>query len=254
MFLALTRPVPPSIAECELTHLQRVPIDVARATEQHGQYEATLVSLGCRVEHLPAQPALPDSVFVEDTAVVVDECAVIARPGASSRRDETPTVARALGAYRTLFTIEAPGTLDGGDVLQVGRRIYVGLSARTTVDGARQLAAFLQPFGYGVESVVATDCLHLKTAVSALPDGRLLLNPRWIDATAFAGAPWLDVDAAEPFAANVLCVGETILCPAAAVRTRRLLEAEGYHVVAVDASELAKAEAGLTCCSILLRS
>lgn len=234
--------------------MERVPISWSRATEQHHAYEQALVSLGCRVEQLSAQPTLPDSVFVEDTAVVVDECAVIARPGAPSRRDETPTVASALAAYRTLFTIEAPGTLDGGDVLRLGRRIYVGLSGRTNVDGARQLAAFLQPFDYSVESVVPTDCLHLKSAVSALPDGHLLLNPRWIDASAFAGAPWIEVDPAEPFAANVLCVGPSVLCSAAADRTRRLLEAQGYDVTAVDASELAKAEAGVTCCSIIVTS
>lgn len=253
MLIALTRPVPPSIAECELTHLAREPIYWSRATEQHRQYEAALISLGCRVEHLPAQPALPDSVFVEDTAVVVDECAVIARPGAQSRRGETATVAKALGAYRTLSTIEAPGTLDGGDVLRVGRQIFVGLSSRTNADGARQLAAFLTPFGYMVATTAVRECLHLKSAVSALPDGRLLLNPRWADGAAFAGISWLEVDPAEPSAGNVLCVGKTVLCPASAPRTRKLLQAEGYEVVAVDASELAKAEAGLTCCSIVFR-
>jgi dimethylargininase len=252
VLVALTRPVPPSIAECELTHLKREPIYWTRATEQHRQYEAALVSLGCRVEHLPVQPALPDSVFVEDTAVVVGECAVIARPGAKSRRGETATVAKTLGAYRTLSKIVAPGTLDGGDVLQIGRRIYVGLSSRTNTDGARQLAAFLQPFGYTVQTTTVRECLHLKSAVSTLPDGRLLLNPHWIDGAAF-GVPYLEVDAMEPHAANVLCVGKTVVCPATAVRTRKLLQSEGYEVVSVDASELAKAEAGLTCCSIVFR-
>jgi len=252
VLLALTRPVPPSIAECELTHLKREPIYWTRATEQHRQYEAALVSLGCRVEHLPAQPALPDSVFVEDTAVVVDECAVIARPGAPSRRAETATVSKALGDYRKLSRIEAPGTLDGGDVLQLGRRIFVGLSSRTNADGAGQLAAFLQPFEYTVQTTAIRECLHLKSAVSTLPDGRLLLNPRFADGAAF-GAPWLEIDPSEPLAANVLCVGKTVLCSAAAARTRNLLQAEGYEVAAVDASELAKAEAGLTCCSIVFR-
>ena len=253
MLLAITRPVPPSITECELTHLERQPIDWARATEQHHEYECALQSLGCKVERLPVAPSQPDSVFIEDTAFVVDECAVIARPGAVSRRGETSAVADALRPHRRLASIEAPGTLDGGDVVRIGRRIYVGLSSRTNADGIRQLSTILEPLGYRVESVVVRECLHLKTAVSALGDEQLLLNPRMVDGTAFRGAPWIEIDPAEPFAANVICVGDAVLCPANAPGTRRRLETQGYDVVPVDASELAKAEAGLTCCSILLR-
>ena len=245
--------MPPSIAECELTHLQREPIDWALATEQHEQYEAALRSVGCQVVRLPGQPTQPDSVFIEDTAVVVDECAVIARPGAQSRRGETPVVADALESYRRLACIEAPGTLDGGDVLRVGRSIYVGISSRTNVEGARQLAATLEPLGYIVKTVVVDDCLHLKTAASALGDDHLLINPRMVDGTTFSDIPWIAIDAHEPMAANVIWIDGSVLCASSATRTRKVLEAHGYRVVPVDASELAKAEAGLTCCSLLLR-
>lgn len=253
MLQAFTRPVPPTIANCELTHLARAPIDWARAAEQHEQYEAALRAMGCRVERLAGDPSQPDSVFIEDTAVVVDECAVIARPGAISRRDETTTVAEALRAHRDVSSIEAPGTLDGGDVLRVGRRVYVGLSSRTTSEGARQLASLLAPAGYVVATVTVRECLHLKTAVTALSDDRVLLNPRLVDGSALGGVSWIEIDPAEPVAANVVSVDGKILCPASAPRTRRRLEREGFDVLAIDASELAKAEGGLTCCSLLLR-
>ena len=254
MLLALTRPVPPSIAECELTHLERAPIDWERACAQHEAYEDALRALGCRVERLAGQPTQPDSVFIEDTAVVVDECAVIAHPGAASRRGETAIVRDALRQYRGVKFIRAPGTLDGGDVLRIGRRIYVGLSSRTNAEGARQLAAALEPAGYSLETIVMKDCLHLKTAVSALGDDRVLLNPRMVDGAAFAPSPCIDIDPAEPFAANVICVDNRVMCSDSAPRTAQLLEEQGYDVIAVDASELSKAEAGLTCCCLLLRA
>lgn len=252
MRLALTRPVSPSIVRCELTHLKREPIDLSVATRQHDAYEAALETLGCKVQRLPAEPDLPDAVFVEDTAVAVDEAAVLARPGAASRRPETATVAEALRPYRTLHRIEPPGTLDGGDVLSVGRRIYVGLSSRTNADGARQLQAILQPMGYGVDRIAVGACLHLKSAVTALAEDRVLLNPRVVDAAAFEGLDWTPVDPLEPFAANVLAIGRAIICPAGAPRTQERLERLGYRVVPVDVSELAKAEGGVTCCSLIL--
>jgi dimethylargininase len=249
--IAITRPVPRSIVDCELTHLERVPIDWARAVRQHDEYEAMLRSLGCSVRRLAEQPDFPDSVFIEDTAVVLEECAIIARPGAASRRGEVPAVIEALRPYRSLIQIGAPGTLDGGDVLRAGRRLYVGLSSRTNADGARQLADAVRTFGYVVATVSVGDCLHLKTAVSSLPDDRLLLDSRRVDASVFE-ARWIEVDPDEPVGANVLAVGSTIACPADAPRTGERLRSEGYAVVTVDASELAKAEGGLTCCSLLL--
>jgi dimethylargininase len=250
--VALTRAVSPSIARCVLTHVPRRAIDWRRAARQHARYEHALATLGLAVRHLPPEPALPDAVFVEDAAVVLDEVAVIARPGARSRRPEVASVARALETDRRLCRIVAPGTLDGGDVLTVGRRVFVGASARSNAAGRRQLREALEPYGYHVRDVAVTGCLHLKSAVTAVADGTLLIRREWIDARVFRAFELIDVDPAEPFAANALRVGETVILPAAHRRTRRRLEARGLDVRGVDVSELAKAEGGVTCCSLVL--
>jgi dimethylargininase len=251
VLIALTRAVPPSIVRCELTHLAREPIDVARAAAQHEGYEQTLTRLGCVVRHLPSEPELADSVFVEDTAVVLDDVAVIARPGAESRRPETASVAAALAEHRQLVHVRAPGTLDGGDVVCMGQRVYVGLSGRTNADGARQLAELLVPYGYQVSTIDVRGCLHLKSAVTAIGPDTLLLNPECVDAASFRGCDRIEVHPDEPFAANTLRIDETLLCAASAPRTRERLESKGFAVESVDVSELAKAEAGVTCCSLI---
>src|SRR5687767_1712424 len=251
--IVFTRPVPDSITECELTHLVRQPVDVANARRQHAEYESALRNLGCNVRQLPALHDHPDSVFIEDTALVFDECAVITRPGAESRRGETADVAEALRPLRRIYHIEGPGTLDGGDVLRVGGRLYVGASTRSNEDGARQLADALGAHGYSVKRVPMRDCLHLKTAVSTLPDDTVLLDPRCVDADCFDGTRSLEVHPVEPQGANVLVVGDVVIVPASAPRTRDALAAAGYKTMQLDASELAKAEGGLTCCSLLLR-
>lgn len=252
-FLALTRPLPRSISHCELTHLAREPIDYARAVTQHERYEAALERLGCRIERLPAAPDLPDSVFVEDAAVVFDEVAVLTRPGAPSRRREVESVADALRAYRPLSFIEPPGTLDGGDVLVTPRGVFVGVSARTNVEGARQLGSLLDPHGFTVTTVPVTGCLHLKSAVTLASDDTLLVNAGWIDLQHFTAFQVVHVDAAEPSAANVLRIGDRVLCATEHPRTRERLEVRGIATLSVETSELAKAEGGLTCCSLLLR-
>jgi dimethylargininase len=252
MPVALTRAVPRSLASCELTHLERSPIDVDRAAAQHAQYEAELRRLGCRVEHIDAAHELPDSVFVEDAAVVFDEVAVITRPGARSRQAETAAVGEALSKYRPVERLTAPASLDGGDVLRLGRMIYVGISTRTNVEGARQLGNIASRFGYTLRCARIRGCLHLKSAVTALDDRTVICNPEWIDARTFDGYEACVVDAAEPFAANVLSMGGTVICAAAHERTAAALRARGYDVHAVDVSELAKAEAGVTCCSLIV--
>lgn len=249
--VAITRAVSPKIGQCELTHLERQAIDVERARAQHGQYEACLAGLGCELHRLPAEPELPDSVFVEDTAVVLDEVAIITRPGAASRRPETEPVARALEPFRRLAFIGPPGTLDGGDVLCVGGAIYIGLSGRSNQAGVEQVRRLAGPFGYRVVGVPVAGCLHLKSAVTQVAGDTLLINRDWVD-----GRPWrelrlIDVDAAEPYGANALLVGGSIIYPAAYPRTRLRLEAEGIAVQPVDVSELAKAEGAVTCCSLI---
>lgn len=250
--LALTRAVSPSIQECELTHLDREPIDLEAATRQHATYERALASLGCSILAAPPAPELPDAVFVEDTAVVVDEIAIMSRPGATNRRSELGPVADLLSRYRTLRWIEAPGTLDGGDVLRIGRTVLVGLSARTNRAGAEQLRRILEPLGYRVETLAVVGCLHLKTAVTAASEEALLVNPEWVNPAALGGYNVLEIDPREPYAANVLPVGGTVLMPAGQPRTRDRLDAAGFGVLEVEVSELAKAEAGVTCCSIVL--
>jgi dimethylargininase len=252
MLIAFTRPVPPSITACELTHLPREPIDVALASRQHDGYEAALEALGCEVRRIPAEPGLPDSVFVEDTAVVLDEIAVAARPGAPSRRGEVPGVVAALREFRDVLPIDAPGTLEGGDVLRIGSRIYVGRSERTNEEGIRQFRAHVEPLGYAVREVPVSGCLHLKTAVTQVGDRLVLLNPSWVPIDAFSDLERIDVDPAEPFAGNALRIGSSVLFPSELPRTARRLEKRGIELHRVDAGELAKAEGGLTCGSILV--
>jgi dimethylargininase len=251
LLIALTREVSPTLADCQLTHLAREPIDIERARFQHRAYEQALAALGCRVERLPAKPDLPDAVFVEDTAVVVEELAVITRPGATSRRPETDSMAVALAPYRGLAVVAAPGTLDGGDVLRLGHQVFVGRSSRSNDAGAASLRSALEPFGYSVSSVAFDGCLHLKSAATEVASGTLLVNPAWVEPGVFGAKRVVEIDPAEPFAANALRVGAAVLFPTAFPRTRRRLEARGSRVVEVDLSELAKAEGAVTCCSVV---
>lgn len=249
---AITRAPSPNLAACELTHLERTPIDVDRAAAEHEAYEQVLRELGCTVEQLPAEAGLPDSVFVEDTAVVLPELAVVTRPGAASRRPETASVAAVLSRYREIHTIEAPGTLDGGDVLRMDRALRVGRTSRSNSAGIDQLGRILEPFGYSVGSIAVRGCLHLKSAISWLGDNTVLLNPDWIDESRFSGLHVIHVHPDEPHAGNVLRIGATLLCAAAHRRTHERLEKAGFHVRSVDITELARAEAGITCSSLIL--
>jgi len=269
MWIAVTRPVSASLARCELTHLAREPIDVARATAQHAAYEQALRSLGATLVRVSPAPELPDAVFVEDTAVVLDEVAVVTRPGAPSRAAETPAVASVLAAYRTVCSMEAPATLDGGDVLRLGRTLHVGRSShphhthhthhplhtnRTNQAGIDQLERFVAPFGYQVVPVEFTGCLHLKSAVTALADDLLLLNPAWVSASSFPGREAVLVDDREPHGANALRFAGTILYPSHCPRTCDRLVDRDLHVVVTDCSELAKAEGAVTCCSLIFEA
>ncbi len=248
---ALVREVSPRLADCELTHLERRPIDVARARRQHAAYCALLNRLGRAVVALPPAPDLPDAVFVEDAVVVVDDLAVLTRPGAASRRPEVDTVRAAIPALGLrLAEIRAPATLDGGDVLQVGGTVYVGLTARTDAAAHAQLAALLEPLGRRVVSVRVSGALHLKSAVTALPDGSLLAVPGWLDTAALAGREV--VAAAEPAGADVLLTGGHVVVSAAAPRTAEQVAARGFPVSLVQIDEFEKAEAGVTCLSVLV--
>ena len=254
MLIAITRAVSPEINRCELGYQPRQEIDVAKARGQHQEYEACLRELGASVISLPPEPGLPDCMFVEDPAVALDEVAILTRMGAESRRAESDSLAPVLARFRPLLSIKAPGTLEGGDVLRAGKTLFVGQSRRTNPEGIDQLANALQPFGYSVRPVPVGGCLHLKSACCALGDGVILANRAWVDVAAFEGFDIVDVNPEEPGAANVLAIGETVLVPAAHPRTARQLESLGWKVRRIDISELMKAEAGLTCSSILLET
>lgn len=250
---AIVRQPSDALSRCALTFLERQVIDLDRARAQHTAYVAALASVGVAIQVLPAEPDLPDAVFVEDTAVVVDECAVMTRPGIESRRGEVDSVASALAAVRPIQRITAPGTLEGGDVLCVGRTLFVGQTPRTNAEGTRQLAAFLQPHGYDIQPVTPAGCLHLKSAVTYIGDETVLVNPAWVDVDIFSRWQCVPVAPEEPFGANALLVGDEVFVAASAPLTRRKLDALGFHTRTLDTSEFEKAEAALTCLSILVR-
>jgi dimethylargininase len=252
MPIAITRAVSSALVRCELTYLPRVSIDLARARLQHRAYEQVLRDEGYVVEQLAADEDLPDSVFVEDAAIVFDECAVIARPGAESRRPEVPVVASAVARYRPIHIIQPPGTLDGGDVLVVGRAVFVGRSNRTNREAILQMQRILTPLGYSVRDVTVRGCLHLKSAVTNVADGLALFDPEWVDANAFPGVELIAIDPLERGAANALRLAECVVYPAAFPRTGERLARRGLRVRVVEASEIAKAEGAVTCCSLII--
>jgi len=250
--IALLREVSPSLAACELSFLRREPIDVERARAQHAHYAAELTALGCSIEWLAPLGENADAVFVEDTAVVLPEVAVITRPGVASRRGEVESVAASLAGHRPLRRIVAPGSLEGGDVVRIGRNLYVGTSGRSNAAGIEQLRAALAPFGYRVASVAMRDCLHLKSAVTFIPPDMVLVNRAWVDPKVFDARSVIEVDEREPFAANTLTVQGVTLMSAAFPRTEQRLREAGLTTRALDVSELQKAEAALTCMSLML--
>src|SRR5713101_4123865 len=211
MLTAIVREVSPAIARCELTFVERRAIDYAKAVEQHAQYCALLGQLGARVVSLPAEPDLPDSMFVEDAATVLDEIAVILPMGAESRRGEAASLAAALAQLRDIEYIRLPGTGEGGDVLRVGRKLFIGMTRRTNEEGIRQLRAIVTPCGYEVVAVRVSGCLHLKSAVTWIGGNTLLANRAWFDTAPFTGFEWVDVDEREPHAANALAIGGSVI-------------------------------------------
>lgn len=254
MLTAITRAVSPSLTQCELSFIARQPIDLAKAQAQHHAYEKLLSDLGARVVSLPAEPQLPDSMFVEDPALVLDELAVIFPLGAESRRAEAPSIAAALRPFRKLRHVAIPGTVEGGDILRLGRKLFVGLTARSNAEGIKQLAAHVAPHGYSVVGVPVTGCLHLKSAVTALDEHTLLANRGWFDTSFFPEYNWVEVDPAEPHAANALALSGTVIFPASFPRTRGRIEARGFRLASLDISELQKAESGLTCSSLIFEA
>ena len=250
--LAITREISPRFNECEITHIERTPIDIHIARAQHRGYVDALKKLGCEVLELPAEADLPDSVFVEDAAFILPETAVLTRPGADSRKPETESIAQALSPHIKLLQLREPATLDGGDVLVVGRNIFIGLSTRSNQSAIDQLNELLDEYGYTVIGVELHDCLHLKSAATRVDDKTLLINKNWVDVSHFDEYELIEVDPSEPHAANCLPIGESVIFPTAFPKTRARLEKHGYKIVSVEVDELAKAEGAITCCSLIL--
>jgi dimethylargininase len=254
MLIAITRAVSPAINRCEIGFIERQVIDLAKANEQHARYEALLAELGAKVVSLPAEPDYPDSVFVEDPAVVLDELAIMTRMGAASRRGESESLASALAAYRPLRWMREPATLEGGDAMRIGRTLYVGVSHRTNRAGIEQLTGELSPLGYSVAPVTVRGALHLKSACCSLGDGAILANRAWLDPEPLAQFRIVEVAPGEERAANVLAIGGSVIVPASFPRTAEILAREGLRVRTLDVSELMKAEAGVTCGSVLFEA
>ncbi|MDH3494964.1 MAG: arginine deiminase-related protein [Acidobacteriota bacterium] len=249
MFLAITRKPAVSVSNCELTFLKREPVDYKIALSQHDAYERILEKLGCRVISLPAKEDYPDSVFVEDTAVILPEVAVLMSPGAESRRGEVDLIEPLLAKYRETVRIQPPAYIDGGDVLTIGKKVFVGQSTRTNGAGVMALREIVRRFGYSVFPVKVTGALHLKSACAALDDKTLLVNPEWLDVSHFKEFRILEVR--EPFASDCLHIEETIVLDESFVETIRLVRKSGFKVETIDVSEFGKMEAGLTCLSLI---
>jgi dimethylargininase len=250
--LALTHVVSPNLQQCQRTFIAQEPIDYGRAVDQHQAYCRMLRECGAKVRTLDVNRDLPDSVFIEDTAIVLDEVALLASMGAPSRRAEPTGIEPELRKYRPIERVKLPATIEGGDVLRVGHTLLVGLSSRTNAMGIETLDAIVRRFGYLVWAVPIRGCLHLKSACAALPDGRLLVNPSGLDTSALESFQRISVPDEEPEAANLALVGDSVCLTSAHPRTAELIGRLGFRVRTVDVSEFAKAEGCVTCMSLLL--
>lgn len=254
MLTAITRAVSPALVNCELSFIERKPIDLQKARAEHHNYEELLGKLGARVISLPEEPTLPDSMFVEDPAIVLDEVAIICPLGTETRRKEAPSIATALQNYRKLAHIKLPGTLEGGDVLRIGKQIFVGITRRSNPEGIRQLGVISAAHGYELTAVAVTGCLHLKSAVTSVGRNTLLANRAWFDWKRLSGFEWIDVDPREPHAGNALQIGSSVVFPTSFPHTARKMEEKGLQLELLEIGELQKAESGLTCSSLLFEA
>jgi dimethylargininase len=249
---AIVRQPGSDLSACELSYQQREPVDAQRLASQHAAYVAALRSAGLNVIILPALADFPDGVYVEDVAIVLDEVAILTRPGALSRRGEVEPMAEVLEPLRTCLSMQEPSTLDGGDVCLHDGVLYVGQGARTNHAGLKELAHLVLEHGYRVKAVALGDCLHLKSALSSLPDGRILVNRDWLNLSRVEHSGIIEAHPSEPCGANVLAVGEHLICSSAYPRTNERLSEEGFDLLEVDLSEVHKMEAAVTCPSLIL--
>lgn len=250
-FFAIVRGVPDSFQNCITTFHGKPEINIGLAKQQHREYSRTLSSLGLTVIRLRADNTLPDCCFTEDTAIVVDELAIITIPGAPGRIPETIVIEKELSAFKTIVHIKQPGTIDGGDVLKIGKTIFIGASARTNQEGIRQVATIVKPLGYGVVPVKIKDTLHLKSVCTYLGRGCILLAQGYFDDTAFSEYDKVVVPKEEEYCANCLVIKGNVLIPRGFPRTKELIGKNGFPVIELDMSEIEKAEGALTCLSVI---
>ena len=250
MLLAITHLPSPALQHCELTFLKSEPISMEIANLQHQTYRAMLERCGAKVIVLDENLACPDSVFVEDPIIVFDEVAVLSSMGVESRRKESEAMERVFSKYRKIERIVLPAKIEGGDVLKIGKKIFVGESARTNKEGIKALKTIIKPFGYEVIAVKVTGCLHLKTGATALDDETIFINSHWVDAEAFKGFTKVEALNDEPFGANVLKMGNILCMNEAFPKSIAHIKSLGYTVDSCNISEFVKAEAGLTCMSV----
>jgi dimethylargininase len=249
--IAITHVPSPRLDAGERTYVGRDPIDFRLALEQHAAYQDRLRWCGAQVIRLDVNLELPDCVFVEDTAIVLDEIAVMMSMGAESRRGELAGIERELGKHREIERVMLPATIDGGDVVRCGRTLYVGESPRTNAEGISALRDVVRHYGYAVTGVPVRECLHLKSGCSALPDGSFLVNADWIDVSPLPADRLAQVPPEEPWAGDVLVIAEQIIVADSCPRTADALRARGWNVIPAPISEFAKAEGGVTCMSLV---
>jgi len=254
MLTALTRAVSSRINECELTFIERQPIDIERAVRQHKNYQQLLKSLGLSVVELPADDNCPDCCFLEDTALVLDELGIATRPGSDARRAEGAGVLPTIAKHRNIVNVEAPATLEAGDVLRIGGDLFIGITSRTNPEGIEFVRKQVSPHGYKVHGIAVPGALHLKSVCTAVNERTILADPSRIDIEPFAGYELIEVPAEEWMAANVLLVNGTVCMHEGFHKTLALLRERQVRVRTVDISEFLKAEAGLTCLSIIFDS
>lgn len=253
VFKAITRGVSSNIGACELTYRSRENIDFVKAAVQLEQYCDLLRKWDVNLLTIPASDTYPDCCFVQDTAVILDEVCVVASMGAITRQGEVSEVERLVSPFRRVRRILPPATLDGGDLVQVGRRLFVGLSTRTNARGIVALERIVEPFGYTVVPVSVNGGLHLTTGCGVINDETVLLNPRWLDARAFRGLRQLHVSEEEPWAANTIRVEDSVCLEEKAPRTIDLVQPYVSTIDTLDISEFRKAEGSLSCLSLIFR-
>lgn len=253
MYIGILNKPSKELENCELTYMDRKPILFEKALQQHTHYASVLESIGVRVHQVEVNQSSPDSVFVEDVAIILDEIAIMTSMGTPSRRGELKEMETVISAFRSrLYHIHVPAAIEGGDVLRVGKTLFVGQSSRTNTAGIHALRDIVSRYGYEVVPVHVHGCLHLKTGVTALNDDTLIVNPKWIDTHPFRKFKCIEVVNGEPWAANVLRVDDQLIVNAAYPETAKIIRSLGYNVHEADISEFGKAEAGLTCMNLIL--